>query len=306
MKKKLLFLFFIVLASVSSNYACAICGCGAGNYYFGILPQYQKNFIGLRYLGYSFTSHIGAGYNPYEATRETFQTTELWMRFYPVKRLQVVALIDYNFNTQRDRGVITELHGLGDIPVLINYNIINTAEQPLSDARVLNHNLFIGGGVKLPTGKYKFQEDPNQVSNPNFQLGTGSVDFIVSSMYTLRFERFGLSVDGNYKINTTNANGYQFGNRLSGTASLFYIQQIKKFGLMPNIGVYLENAERNRQHGVTITETGGDAYFFSVGLETYYKKISVGFNLQSPIVQHLANGHSKAHEKVMAHITFLF
>lgn len=304
--RRIILSIILITGFMSSAHACAICGCGAGNYYFGILPQYQKNFVGVRYLGYSFTSHVGAGYNPYEATHETFQTTELWMRFYPVNRLQIVTLIDYNFNSQLDKGVTKNLQGFGDIPILINYNILNTTFQPLSDKRLLNHNLFIGGGVKLPTGKYKYEEDPKQVANANFQLGTGSVDFILSTMYTLRFKRFGLSVDGNYKINTANSNKYQFGNRVSGTASIFYIQQIKKFGLMPNIGMYLENSLRNKQYGISIDNTGGDAYFLSVGLETYYKKISMGVNIQSPVAQHLADGNSRAHEKVMAHITFLF
>lgn len=75
---------------------------------------------------------------------------------------------------------------------------------------------------------------------------------------------------------------------------------------MPNAGIYVEHSRKNKQYGVSIDNTGGQAYFVSAGLETYYKKIGVGFTFQSPVVQHLAGDHSKAHEKVMAHITFLF
>src|SRR3954462_7781905 len=105
MKKRIIILILVVLSSRAVVQACAICGCGAGNYYFGIMPQYQKNFVGVRYYQYSFTSHVGQGYSPYEATHETFRTTELWMRFYPTPRIQIFSLIDYNFNTQVDQGV---------------------------------------------------------------------------------------------------------------------------------------------------------------------------------------------------------
>ncbi|HTJ49160.1 MAG TPA: hypothetical protein VL443_06865 [Cyclobacteriaceae bacterium] len=306
MKAKLVLITLAWVATYSSASACAICGCGVGNYYFGIMPQFHKNFVGLRYRNYSYTSHIGAGYKPFEATHETFSSAELWARFYPTKRIQLVTILSYSFNTQVDQGVTKDIQGVGDIPIFVNYNILNTNNQPLSEARVLNHNLLVGGGIKLPTGKYKYTEDPTQVANANFQLGTGSVDFMTNLLYTLRFKRFGLSVDATYKMNTANSNKYQFGNRASGTASVFYVQQIKKFGVMPNAGIYAEDSGKNKQYDIKIDNTGGAATFASAGVETYYKNLSIGFNYQSPMVQHLASNHSKAHDKVMVHVTFMF
>ncbi|HEY5746953.1 MAG TPA: hypothetical protein VIU12_12800 [Chryseolinea sp.] len=306
MKKKGILSLLGALFLYGATQACAICGCGAGNYYLGIMPQYSKNFVGVRYRTYSFTSHIGEGYNPYEATHETFRSTEIWMRFYVTPRLQIISLVNYNFNSQLDHGVTKDLQGLGDIPILANYNLINTNNRPHSDERVLNHNLFAGGGVKLPVGKYQFQDDPTEVANANFQLGTGSVDFLLTTLYTLRYKRLGLSVDATYKMNTKNSNDYRFGNRINGTTSVFYVQQIKSLGLMPNAGVYFEDSGKNQEYGLPIDITGGRAYFASAGVETYYKKLSVGFNYQSPFSQFLADGHSKAHDKMMVHVTFLF
>jgi hypothetical protein len=305
--KKCFFIFVILtMASIIDADACAICGCGTGNYYLGIMPQYKKNFIGFRYLHYSFTSHIGEGYKPFEATSETFQTTELWMRFYPTDRLQVLTLIDYNFNKQIDQGVTKYLQGVGDIPLIVNYNILNTTYQPLSESRVFNHNIFLGGGIKLPTGRYKFEENISQVSNANFQLGTGSVDFIATANYTIRHKRFGLSNDFNYKFNGKNHNDYKFGNRFSGTTTLFYIQQFRKLGLMPNAGMYFENSAKNNQYGVNIDNTGGSAYLLTAGADAYYKKMAIGINFQTPVSQNLANHHSETHGKIMMHVSFMF
>jgi hypothetical protein len=306
MKKKLFVITLVALGFCDGVKACAICGCGAGNYYLGVMPQFSKNFIGLRYRSYSFTSHVGQGYNPYEATNETFQSAELWTRFYVTNRIQLISFVNFNFNRQLDGGVTKEIQGIGDIPLLVNYNLINTSNEPLSEKRILNHSLFLGGGIKLPVGKYRYSEDPKAVANANFQLGTGSIDFIITSLYTLRYRRFGLSLDANYKINTANSNQYRFGNRLSGTSSLFYVQQIKNVGVMPNAGFYFEDSALNKQYGLNIENTGGSALFASVGLESYYKKISIGFNFQKPIEQQLADNHSIAHNRATIHMSFLF
>ena len=306
MKTKSFVVVLLAVISYTRAHACAICGCGAGNYYLGIMPQFSKNFVGLRYRTYSFTSHVGKGYNPYEATHETFQSTELWTRIYITSRIQVISFVNFNFNRQLDNGVNKEIQGIGDMPILVNYNLINTTTQPSSENRILNHSLFLGGGIKLPTGKYQYTEGPKAVANANFQLGTGSTDFIMNSLYTMRYKRFGLSVDVNYKINTKNSNEYRFGNRVSGTGSVFYVQQIKKIGMMPNVGLYFEDSALNQQYGINIENTGGSAFFASAGVESYYKKFGMGFNFQSPISQHLAGDHSIGHDRAMVHISYLF
>lgn len=299
MKRFVLWLALVVSGSGAT--ACDICGCGAANYYWGIMPQFHKSFLGIRYRSQSFDSHLGL--HPSLATSEYFQTAELWGRYYIAPRWQAVVFVPYHINRQQTTAGTKHLNGVGDIPIVVNYNLLSTTTEAL---RETNHQIWLGGGVKLPTGDYQFTEDPTQVANPNFQLGTGSVDFLVNAWYTLRHGRMGFTTDATVRLATANSTEYKFGHRLNGSASFFYVQQIKSIALMPNTGVFFEAAQRNTQSGVVIPETGGTATFFTLGSEAYVKSFAFGLSYQKPMQQTLAEGRIQAHDRLVAHVTFMF
>jgi hypothetical protein len=305
MKKLLLLL--ILFANISVSNACDICGCGVGNYYLGIMPQFQSNFIGLRYRAYSFDSHLGHSHEGLFSSKEYFQSTELWARYYPTPRLRVLAFVPYHFNRQQTDGKSLYLEGLGDVSVLASYQLIVPKADTMN--KYLRHNLWVGTGLKTNSGKYNYNEnDAAQVANPNFQLGTGSWDFLLNLTYTLRYQKFGLNVDANYKINTTNEQKYRFGNRLSGTVAAFFVQKVtENFAVMPNIGIYAESSGLNYKNKFEVENTGGSMMAMSAGIETYFfKKCSLGFNFQSPIAQNLADKQIKAHNRALVHLTWMF
>ena len=47
---------FIFISFSSSLNACDVCGCAVSGHQFGILPQFQKHFAGIRYGYRSFKS----------------------------------------------------------------------------------------------------------------------------------------------------------------------------------------------------------------------------------------------------------
>lgn len=51
-----LFLTVALLAFGSVASACDVCGCSIGGNYFGILPQFHRHFVGIRYSEQSFRS----------------------------------------------------------------------------------------------------------------------------------------------------------------------------------------------------------------------------------------------------------
>jgi hypothetical protein len=300
--KRLLLGICLLFTLPTTLLACDICGCGVGSYYFGMMPQFHRNFVGIRYRFSNFDSHVGLA--AHLATREYFQTTELWARYYVRPRLQILAFIPYSFNRQETTTDMLRLQGLNDMMLMANYNLLKMKHDSIP--QLFKHNLWVGGGVKLPTGKHQYIEsDLSQVANPNFQLGTGSLDFLTNLTYTIRYKKVGINADLTYKINTANKDQYHFGNRLTSNVSLFYVQKVGKVGIMPHAGVYIENSQIDKRQNKEVLDTGGYFVANTIGLELYYKRFSIGANYQTPMTQNLANGHIKAHQRGLIHLSFM-
>ncbi len=302
--KNYLLITLVCLASLPAL-ACDLCGCSNGGSFFGILPQGHRGFLGVRYRYTSYNSHLTS---LTLSTREQFRTTELWGRFYPAKRVQVMAFVPYQFSQQTllKTGAVTPLRGLSDVSALAHYNLINTFMDDSVVHRV-NHNLLVGGGVKLPTGRYRYDENsPLNVANPNFQLGTGSTDWLLNAIYTARYKNWGMNTDVSYRITTTNPNGYRFGNRLNASASVFYLSGLGSKSIMPNAGVFVEQANHDTRGGVMNKQTGGYAAFLNLGTEIYLNKVSLGVSYRHPVSQYLSEGELQANAQLSTHVTFLF
>jgi hypothetical protein len=83
----------LVFGPVAS--ACDVCGCSIGGNYFGILPQFLRHFVGVRYSEQSYRS----AHSPNAAqtgdfdSDERFRTMDVLGRFYPTRRLQIIAML---------------------------------------------------------------------------------------------------------------------------------------------------------------------------------------------------------------------
>jgi hypothetical protein len=211
--KKILSVLLILLASFQVK-ACDICGCSSGNYFLGPTPQFNKNFIGLRYSFRSY--HTVLKNDPSQFSRDFYQTTELWAGFKVMERIQVLAFIPYNINQSVTDDGLKMNQGLGDATLIGNVNVLNK-RYITTDTLSAMQQVWIGAGVKLPTGR--FSPNPAEpVSSANSQPGSGSLDFLVSASYLAVVDVWGVTGNLTYKINQS-ASGYRFGNRL--TASVF-------------------------------------------------------------------------------------
>jgi hypothetical protein len=294
-------LFITLSLSIQPISACDLCGCSAGNYFLGPTPQFSKYFIGTRYSFRSFNTTI-AGDNT-QFSKDFYQTTELWGGIKISEKLQTLIFIPYNVNKSKtdDGNKLNE--GLGDLTLIGNYSILDKVSLTKESA-ALSQQLYIGFGLKIPTGKYSINTN-EIVSSANSQPGTGSLDYILSTSYNVTLDNWGLASNLNYKINQS-ASDFRFGNRCSATAFLFRTFQYNQNSFSPTIGILYENLQASELAKLKIESTGGNAFLGAVGVETRFKNLSVGINAQLPITQNISDLQTKINLRGMVHLTYSF
>jgi hypothetical protein len=301
---RLLFTAVLIVWSLGYADACDVCGCSVGGNYFGILPQFRRHFVGIRYQYRPFQSThatLFEGETPL-VTKEYFHTAELWGRYVPHKNVQLYAFVPTNYFLKTEEGKKTEYSGLGDISLMANYFVLNTGD---SAARNWKHALQVGAGVKLPTGKANKVENDVRL-NPYLQMGTGSLDIPLSIIYTLRYKRFGLNAEANYRVNTPNQQSYRFGNRLASSARLFYWHKVKSNSFLPNAGINYESADRDTDNGVGKEFTGGYSVFANIGIDIFYRDFSLNLSARPPLHEHFGDGNVKSFTRFAASFVYLF
>jgi len=308
MKKKIIISLMLLCSTTFAGFACDICGCGVGSYYLGILPEFNKRFIGLRYQHKGLQTHLGPlGQRTPITADETYQSAELWGGWNIGSRFRVLAFVPYNFNKRESQTGNGTKNGLGDIALMGYYKLLD--KSGTLGERLLVQSVWIGGGIKVPTGKYEpserlaIQESPN-----NFQLGTASTDFTLNAAYDIRYNDLGLNTNVNYKINTENKYNYRYGNKLTANMLAYYKFRLANVvTVAPNAGVLYETADKdveNNKYNVEVS--GGYSLSAVVGVEVAMKGLSFGANYQNVRAQDLAGGRAKAGNRVMVHMSLPF
>ncbi|MCL7989079.1 transporter [Sphingobacterium sp. lm-10] len=305
----------LLAATLPQAKACDVCGCGVGSYYLGILPNFNKRFIGLRYQQNRLQTHLGPNGNRTPNTAdELYQTMELWGAWNFGERWRVMAIVPYGFN-QRTIGAGAQWaesgrkDGLGDVVAMGHYKLFEDM-RTTSGNRLLMQSLWVGGGIKVPTGAYDASEQASAaIGAPNtFQLGTASTDFLINAAYDIRLMDAGLNVNATYKMNTENRYGYRYANKISVNGLFYYKFNIKdKVRLSPNAGVLYESQSKDvLDNRFDVAQSGGYSTMGIIGLEANIGRISVGGNYQSPLGQQLADGRILAGNRIMTHVSFSF
>jgi len=300
-----LFLTVALLAFGSVASACDVCGCSIGGNYFGILPQFHRHFVGVRYSEQSFRSahsRSAAELGHFDSD-EQFRTVDVLGRFYPLRRLQMLVLAPYHDFRRTENGVLTHSQGLGDASVLGNFILLNTGD---SLRRTWQHTLTVGGGIKLPTGQHRLKDAEGQLLHANLQPGSGSTDFMLSAAYTLRRGAWGLATDVLGRLNTTNHHDYHFGNRLSGSAKFFYWKTMRRVSFLPNAGVFADHAAANLDGNSFAEGTGGSIALATLGLDVYAGHFSMGITIQQPVYQDLGGGKIQSNTRWMTTLNYIF
>jgi hypothetical protein len=293
------FLFVFGFESIG----CPICGCGGGNMYLGLLPDFKTQFIGLRFQYSQYHSQLVA--DPTQFSTNYYKSLELWGGVRLGKKFQLLGFIPYYFNKQVDDDGTTTPRGLGDITVIGQYRVFRNIGAT-NNQNVIDQQLWLGGGIKLPTGPFNARpmDSTTTIADINAQIGTGSVDFLVNALYTISIGNVGMSVSANYKINTTNDEHYKYGNKFNANLIGFYRIPAGTNSIAPNLGIGYENVAANSLQDSKVRYTGSHVTTVIGGVEFNFKKIGIGVNGQLPIAQDFAEGQTRLNFKGMMHITF--
>ena len=296
-------LFIALSCSVVISNACPICGCGGGNLYIGLFPNFNSKFIGVRYHYSQF--HTQLANDPTQFSNNNYNSVELYGGFNVGKKIKIIAFVPYYSNKQMDDDGTMYMKGLGDITVMGQYKILDIVKNA-AGKNVAQQQLWIGGGLKLPTGYFNVNpKDTNTtIADINMQLGTASVDFILNGLYTYSVGNFGLNATATYKVNTANSDNYKYGNKLSTNCIAYYKLNKNHTTISPNIGIGYETINNNTLSGSKIQYTGSHVTTALAGIEFGFNKIGLGINTQIPIEQNFAEGQTQLKLKAMAHLTF--
>jgi hypothetical protein len=171
--------------------------------------------------------------------------------------------------------------------------------------KVFLQSLRAALGLKLPTGK--FDMGISNAASQLFTNGTGTLDFMFGAVYEARLQNTGINISTNYKLNTENSVGYQYGNKFQSSAQLyqkFFLGM--DFSIAPNLGFQIEQNNKDQNLGNEVDVSGGDLTTLNYGAELKFKKLLIGGNLQTPIAQHIANYQIEAKQRFMLHFSYAF
>lgn len=293
--KRVALLSLTLLISINFVAACDVCGGGGGGSYMGILPQFQKNIIGIRHQTRTFKTK-GTDVS------STFFTEEFWLRMYPIKKLQFFAFVPYKINTSNEIGY-KNVSGIGDMAFLANYAIVNTGD---SITKRWKNTLLFGGGVKLPTGKYQQRNAEKLLYPTYYQIGNGSNAYLLNLIYTTRYDKWGLNADVQHRINSENEIGYRQGTQTSFSFMFFYWKRLKDITLLPNVGIQIESQNMDRNFGNIVEQSSGKVSSLGAGCDIYIGKWATSISAFLPYNQRLQISQQSTLYRMNASVSYLF
>jgi hypothetical protein len=290
---KKIFLAFLIGLIYTPAMACDICGLGTSNYNPFLFPHLSKNYVSINYLHRLYHIHGDEGVN-----KEYFNTFLISGQYSISGKLQLVAMLPYQLNKQQSMLRSGSAKGAGDITLLTNYKLWS------HQGRSNTQSFIVGGGIKLPTGNYVVSKT-GTTEEQNFQLGTGSVDYLLNASYRISYRKWIFSAVGSYKYNTQNKDDYRFGDVLTTGATAVYRKELKKFSIAPYVQLMNETQMRDANAHILQDHSGGSALYSGGGIDINTRKIAIGGNYQFTANQNLAKGEIIAKPRFSVHLSFV-
>ncbi|MEO0310709.1 MAG: hypothetical protein RIQ89_366 [Bacteroidota bacterium] len=270
--------------------ACDVCGT-----FVGMNQLEQKSAIGLnyRYTTYAGTKVTSGTYFPASLLRnsngvnqiahtghtsvqqkdfEVFRSIELRVKYFMHHRIEFNTSIPFLSNEMRYGVALIQNRGIGDANVWGAYHLI----MP-NRLLVLQQNLNIGIGIKLPTGAYNKITAPVSIGLLE-QLGSGSTDLFLNLAYNLQKNKSILLLSGSYRVNGSNKLGQSIANLSFFNFQYQYQFNQNKVWLMPFVNLMSEYTKGINFEATLQPESAMGMLAIGTGIDLRYKRMNI--NLQ--------------------------
>jgi len=280
--KKILLGLWLVCAGLRA-WSCDGCGSGAGQLGWGIMPNNDAHFIGMRMRYRSF--HTSSYFNNHSwttASEDQFLRTEIIARYALNSRFMVMGILPY---TQANVGEIKRT-GLGDASINAAALIIRPNES-----RAWKHALQLGLGAETPTGQFHFDHEVPGV----MQQGSRSWDLITSAQYVLHHDSWGISGEVNWKYSGVNPEYYRYGTNTVTALRGFWSKQHGCNRFMPSLALQYEQWNSDNQdvrYDIKVPYTEGYILNALAGIDVFTSHFTISAEYGQSLQSNIAQGHS--------------
>lgn len=302
---KSVFIYFTALIGICSMYAkttlqasedCDVCSTSTSstsiNFDFN-----SRNYIGLYTLYQNYKTYNGIFKNS-KQFKEHYRTLQLSGNYMISPRWNVTLSMPIHIHNRvlEDQSIKQNESGLGDISLQSTYQILKS-----DSTQKTNWSLNFGGGIKTPTAK--FENRDGQGSNPNFNLGSGSWDYSLTTLFNIKGKQAGINTQLTYTFKSENKSSFKFGNQTD--VSILYYKTINPLKNQPfNLfaGIKSEFYDNNQQYGYRINHSKGFIHQIQIGGNLPLKTINLGCMAYIPIKQNLMDKRIHGHFKALFYI----
>jgi len=282
------YLFLISIVFYKVSFACDICGGSISvNNMSGLMPMFNKNLIGMRssYQAFKHPPTIANKTGEKQVLKDVYWSEEIWMRYYLHSKIQAFVNIPFRKNIRELVEHSQKIYGVGDMSFQINYAIYNNVDSGFRDLKLM---WWLGGGIKLPNGKYQQRSVDKTMYPIGFQVGTGAYSFLLNSLVSIRKNKIGLNWNSNISLNSTNELDYKMGNVFQTSLQAFYWCTIKaNTKLLPQLGFHVLHLQKDINYNVIKKQSGGDRVVTSISIDAYINQWMISANIQKPLIERI-------------------
>jgi len=289
--KKILFGIALILSQ--SAFGCDVCGGAVGSIGGDVVPGIFNNYFGFNTSFRGFSSTHLTLFESEEAmhSSELFAFGSIHGRYSPIRRLQFLVNVPFSAVRKEMNEEVQSVSGFSDVSLRTNFLAVDRVNDSLKKYT----NVFIGGTVKVPTGRASFRDQEVSMFHRNMLPGSGAFDFSAHADVFLRRRNFGFVATNTVTFRGTVKNEYDYGNVFQSRISGFHLFEFPGSSLMLDLGaeVMLIGEDQDLIYNEVDKYTGGITVSPSLRVNYFWNSLVLNFQIQRPIYQNLASGQVK-------------